>query len=348
MHTPSTDTDAARIARLIRQDDAAFLSGAYHLALGRGVDAAGQAYYSRLLSQGMTRLDVLRELARSDEGVAYLSDLPGLSKAILDGAEDSTAAEVSLQFLMSQPDSDFVELSARGMEARLDASERTQLVRLLQGGVARHIVLQRIASASPLDNFRAIGGLDEFLARLRSHPFPVARTVRELFFFHDEAFVDCAYHTLLGRAPDGSGKLHYLSHVRSGYSRSWVIEGLARSPEAEDRPAQVEGVLALCGRYRVARLLRLPRFLAVIIGAESDTRGSRVRRMLRSMLTRLNALETGVAAVKVEPGRQASASDVLETRLLARHEALLDIQRDNFERELSVLRAMVSRLVNSD
>jgi hypothetical protein len=48
----------------------------------------------------------------------------------------------------------------------------------------------------------------------------------------DEEFVSAAYRTILRRAPDPVGLANYLEQVRSGVSKSQIVEELARSPEA--------------------------------------------------------------------------------------------------------------------
>ena len=66
---------------LLAFDDEVFLRLAFQVLLGRNADLAGIAAYLRPLRRGSGRLEIIRELARSDEGRAHGRNLPGLEAA---------------------------------------------------------------------------------------------------------------------------------------------------------------------------------------------------------------------------------------------------------------------------
>lgn len=70
----------------------------------------------------------------------------------------------------------------------------------------------------------------------------VAKTLNELLALHDQRFVVCAYHTLLGRAPDPEGLSYYLSRLRLGFSQIQVLSQLRRSAEGKGHATKLPGL----------------------------------------------------------------------------------------------------------
>ncbi len=86
-------------------------------------------------------------------------------------------------------------------------------------------------------------------------PDPAGRyDVHDLMAFHDGAFVQVAYLSILGRQPDAAGFEHYLTLLHRGHSKAELLGQMRDSEEGRARGAQVRG-LAL--RYRLARIFRL-------------------------------------------------------------------------------------------
>lgn len=87
-------------------------------------------------------------------------------------------------------------------------------------------------------------------------------TVEQLLALDGEAFVDRAYRTLLGRAPDAGGRQHYLGLLGRADGKARVIADLHLSAEGQQHRVQMEGLDAFVARYLAARapmksLLRL-------------------------------------------------------------------------------------------
>lgn len=69
-----------------------------------------------------------------------------------------------------------------------------------------------------------------------------AATVQQLLALEGEAFVDCAYRTLLCREPDASGRLHYLGLLGRAGGKARVIADLRRSAEGQHQRVLVDGL----------------------------------------------------------------------------------------------------------
>ena len=68
--------------------------------------------------------------------------------------------------------------------------------------------------------------------------------IYELFIFDDREFINVAYRTLLGRAPDSNGMNYYLGRLRMGYGKASIIVQLANS--SEERPhGNIKGLVNL-------------------------------------------------------------------------------------------------------
>lgn len=74
-----------------------------------------------------------------------------------------------------------------------------------------------------------------------------ARSLADLLSREDEAFVRCAYVSLLGREPDPEGLGHHLERVRGGESKRRLLAQLRASPEGRAFGASFPGLQALEG-----------------------------------------------------------------------------------------------------
>jgi FkbM family methyltransferase len=79
------------------------------------------------------------------------------------------------------------------------------------------------------------------------HPARRADTVEELLAHYDEAFVVCAYWSILGRHPDLSGLATYVAQARDGESKAAILAALAFSEEGRSRNVDVRGLERLIG-----------------------------------------------------------------------------------------------------
>ncbi|MGF6876461.1 DUF4915 domain-containing protein [Paraburkholderia sp. MM5477-R1] len=73
----------------------------------------------------------------------------------------------------------------------------------------------------------------------------VAASVNELLSEKDDAFVNCAYRTLLRREPDIDGFGYYVQRLRNGIEKSEIIAQLALSKEGRARNVDLPGLQSL-------------------------------------------------------------------------------------------------------
>ncbi|MEJ7934169.1 DUF4214 domain-containing protein [Sphingobium sp. AN558] len=73
---------ARSVREIMRADGEAFVRWAYITMLGRQADADGLAFYLRRMSEGKTKVSILKQLKKSAEGRIYGANLPGLAIAI--------------------------------------------------------------------------------------------------------------------------------------------------------------------------------------------------------------------------------------------------------------------------
>ncbi len=121
----------------------------------------------------------------------------------------------------------------------------------------------------------------------------VAGTLDELLANHGQAFIACAYQTLLGRDPDPDGLRFYLAELRNGFSKIQVLVQLRRSEECKTRfrenrssPSNREEQVLLAQlqreilKFRLARVPLLGWFLKAALGVEGNSAIEiRLRRM---------------------------------------------------------------------
>jgi glycosyltransferase involved in cell wall biosynthesis len=136
-----------------------------------------------------------------------------------------------------------------------------------------------------------------------------ANSIEELLSLYDEAFVRCAYATVLGRDPDPGGFKHYLSRIRSGESRHAILAEIRLSPEGGRRHIVLPGLERVVRPYRWRRLPLLGPILGLLgVGRERID----VRRQLAVIEKHLQQLEGRVsadaAATTAPPGAAPAAA----------------------------------------
>ena len=87
-------------------------------------------------------------------------------------------------------------------------------------------------------------------------PNPEGRySIHQLMAYHDGAFIQVAYQSLLGREPDPQGFRHYLELLHLGHSKAEILAAIRNSDEGKARGTQVDG---LAMRARLGRVLNKP------------------------------------------------------------------------------------------
>jgi hypothetical protein len=111
--------------------------------------------------------------------------------------------------------------------------------------------------------------------------------IRELLALDDVAFVDSAYRTLLGRAPDTVGFSHYLRLIRMGACKMRVVSRLYFSAEGRRRVRSLPGLKSALISYWLARSPLTGWWYRAIARIEGETPLECRLRAIESMLNRM-------------------------------------------------------------
>jgi GT2 family glycosyltransferase len=106
---------------------------------------------------------------------------------------------------------------------------------------------------------------------------------------NDEAFINAAYQSILGRAPDEDGKRHYLTQLRSGISKLEILGQFTSSQEGKNVKAIIPG---LHKALRQLHLFKTP-ILGPLLRLLSNAEQSKV-------IKRLNITENKLYRIEVE------------------------------------------------
>ena len=92
-------------------------------------------------------------------------------------------------------------------------------------------------------------------------PLSSTLSVRDFLNFHDLHFVDFAYVSILGRAPDPAGQEYYLRQLRQGEDKGSILVRLRYSPEGRARAVKIKGLLPHLIWHALGRAPILGRFV---------------------------------------------------------------------------------------
>jgi Domain of unknown function (DUF4214) len=114
----------------------------------------------------------------------------------------------------------------------------------------------------------------------KEDPLEIAQA-SALLELHGAAFVKAAYLALFKRDADPEGLARYVAVLRSGFSRSYVLDALASSPEAREKSSSLPGLRKLLTAYRKAQKRSWSGwYWRTVKGAESDLPSARELRIL--------------------------------------------------------------------
>lgn len=132
-----------------------------------------------------------------------------------------------------------------------------------------------------------------------------ASTLDELLAHHDQKFVECAYQTLLGRAPDPEGFGYYLGRIRSGFSKSRIISQLAQSREGKLHNSDLVGLSDLVRLNKLALNPYFGWYYRALYGIDSE----------RPLERKLRALENQVYVSTEALGQRFNKIDSAISRI---------------------------------
>jgi len=239
MSAHSSDYPANRLKRVLALDGPEFLGQAYLLMLGRPIDPEGFRHYDGLLRAGTSKLSILTELRGSQEGRSYSGETPDPLAFLAQTLPDNASPAASLQDILRMNGSAFVSITGRLPE---NDAGRHYAARLNAGADKLEILLEIIEVNKGSPGTSASHALEEAIRNMRGGLYPVAMNIGELLALDDFAFVDCAYKTLLRRAPDAVGFANNLRLIRLGTAKMRVVSQMFFSPEGRSKSFSLPGL----------------------------------------------------------------------------------------------------------
>jgi FkbM family methyltransferase len=118
----------------------------------------------------------------------------------------------------------------------------------------------------------------------QSTPSPIALTLPELLARYDQDFVECAYRTLLGRAPDPEGMSYYLGRTRDGVSKMQIVVQLAKSEEGKRCATKLTGLENALRLYKTQHQSVISLISRKIFGRDNQELTNQQLRALRNQV----------------------------------------------------------------
>jgi hypothetical protein len=284
-----SESPANRLKQILALDGPEFLGQAYLLMLGRPVDPEGFRNYDVQLRSGKSKISILAELRSSPEGRAFGSNVPDPLILLAQAPRFSPSPSATLQHILRASGSTFVDQAFISTMGRLpdDNVRRNYLAKLNAGVDKLQILLEMLevnegASAAP-----ASLDLEEAIRNLRGGLYPIATDISELLALDDIDFIDCAYKTLLKRAPDAEGVAHYLQLIRSGVAKMQVVSRLSFSAEGRPRAFSLPGLKRAILQYWLARSVLTGWWYRPIAQVEGETPLECRLRAVENMMIRM-------------------------------------------------------------
>lgn len=311
------------LGQLLEGDDKEFVGNAYWAILGRSADSDGLDIYSALLSEGMSRIDVLQQLRRSAEGQAHGAYIRGVDAA------------KTVEELLAHEDYAFVCCAYQTLFIRpVDQGALKHYVAALRDGLDRLQVLNelrqseefksRFAMARELDQFAKNGEGGTVAASARAASIEsveegaesvpdLPASMAELMTRNNREFVYGLYQIMLGRTADLGGLQNYLQRMASGISRQEVVRGFSSSDERKARAAFFDHLDSinkdnkarqhpLLGAVAALRLQQLEQAVAK----------QRIQMMENQIMQMSRSLRTQLSRVHVAPAVQIERSVIVQ------------------------------------
>jgi hypothetical protein len=296
-----SQTPANRLKDVLALDGPEFLGQAYLLMLGRPIDPEGFRNYDARLRSGASKLSILAELRASQEGRAYGANVPDPLVLLAQAPRSTPSSRASLQDLLRMHGSTFVDQGFFATIGRLpdDIVRRRYTARLNAGEDKLQLLQEMIEASKGTPATPALKGLEEAIRNMRGGLYPVATDINELLALDDFAFIDCAYKSLLKRAPDAVGLNNYLKLVRSGAAKMRVVSRLFFSAEARKAAPSLRGLKRSMLQYWLASNRLTGWWYRPIAQVEGDT----------PLECRLRAVENTLMRMAQDHERESSELD---------------------------------------
>ena len=166
-----------------------------------------------------------------------------------------------------------------------------------------------------------------------------ATTLAELLGYQGGRFVDCAYLTLLKRAPDSEGFQHRMEQLLGGTAKIQILSEMSASKEAIAAGVNLPGLSAALTRYKFSQTPIVGRLIKVFVNVEGNSPAERRGRAAEQRLLTL-AAEVGERLAQLEKS-SGRASAMEQKSLAARTE--LDARIASLERSVTGLRQLIEQ-----
>ena len=362
----NTPGENLQLQELLLENGEEFIEAAFIALLRRRPDASGGRIYLRELRNGTSKLQILFEISMSAECRHAGGELPGLGDActregigetshkppILPPSEamQITSAE---QLLVLDDHNKLIEIAYWVLLKRApDSGGIANCLDRLSGGASK---LQLIYEIFTSPECRKIGvelpGLRDAFAReglevtdekLSTPPellVQAAKTLPELLRYQGGQFIECAYMTLLRRAPDTYGFQQRLKQLLGGVSKIQILCEMSKSKEATMASATLPGLPEALIRYNLSRVPILGRLVKLFADVDGDSAAERRGRASEQRLLTLEA-ELGERFEHLE--RSRNGISVIEQKVLA-HRQDVDARIASLEKSVAALRQLVER-----
>jgi Domain of unknown function (DUF4214) len=261
---------------IIYGSDKHFVRTAYECVLGRPADSSGLDTYMSLLLEGKSRVEILVDLRRSLEGRKYGAHVLGLNPA------------TSLAELLAHQDEAFTSCAFQTILGRpVDANAFASYGHQLENGADRLYLLNDIRLSGECKSSEALAlALEHGAHPLRDAPTIVSGAITEVADAHipptpgsltdldnssDRQFVHRLFQLLLARIADEDELQMCLSNMKSGVSRSGLVNSMSQSSERiarrnlfseldaaiADSPSRRHAIFGRAARARYDKLERL-------------------------------------------------------------------------------------------
>jgi Domain of unknown function (DUF4214) len=284
------------LAELLQGNDQQFVSNAYQALLGRGADSDGLNTYTSLLLGGKSRVELLVELRRSGEGKAHAACVAGLDAA------------TSLVELLAHQNDAFVSCAFQTLLGRpVDANAFVGYGKELANGIARLYLLREIRKSGEFSSRNAIALEIEQVAQHphgvppslvnddadvrididdNSMPGPPA-SATQLLKLAGRQFIHGLHLLLLARIANDDELENHLSRIKSGTSKTEIVQAISQSEERRARRAMLS---QLDSAVEDLQLQQQPFF-----GRAARLRSERLDRLVETQ--RINMMEYQLAAI---------------------------------------------------
>ena len=304
---------AILLNQLLLRDDDEFIEAAYLALLKRRPDVTGGPAYLRALRNGTNKLQILYEISMSYECLRAGGHIPELSDACaregiggMDSALPVLPAQMTQvmraeQLLVIGDIDKFIDIAYRVLLKREpDEQGIANCQRRLSEGTSKTQILFELFTSPECRQISVeVPGLRDAFARNglyiadnevlvpRDELLPVAKSLNELLSHQSHRFVECAYLTLLHRAPDTQGFEDRIAQLRKGVSKIQILGEMSSSKEAAIARTRLPGLSKAFTQFKLSRVPVFGWLVKMIFNVEGDSPTARGGRAIEQRLIEL-------------------------------------------------------------